>query len=99
MTDVRRVEDIGAPPTILRRMFEAAVRAASPSLCVPPWLPRPPSGRAVVVGGGKAAAAMAAAVESCWTGDLSGLVVTPTLTNVNDFRAVLIEKACRHLGQ
>jgi glycerate 2-kinase len=76
MTDVRGDEDPGAPPAILKRMFEAAVAAASPSLCVPRWLPQPPSGRTVVVGGGKAAAAMAAAVESCWRGELSGLVVT-----------------------
>jgi glycerate 2-kinase len=61
---------------LLQRMFEAAVSAASPALCVPPHLPQPPAGRTIVIGAGKAAAAMAAAVESNWEGELSGIVVT-----------------------
>jgi len=61
---------------LLREMFEAAVAAASPALCVPGHLPRPPRGRAIVVGAGKAAAAMAAAVEEHWSGPIEGLVVT-----------------------
>jgi hydroxypyruvate reductase len=61
---------------LLRDMFDAAVTAAAPALCVPKHLPRPPKGRAVVVGAGKAAAAMAAAVEASWPGPIEGLVVT-----------------------
>jgi glycerate 2-kinase len=61
---------------LLRDMFDAAVAAASPSLCVPKHLPQPPKGRTVVVGAGKAAAAMAAAVEENWSGPIDGLVVT-----------------------
>ncbi len=57
-------------------MFDAAVAAASPALCVPPFLPEPPVGRTIVLGAGKAAAAMARAVEDHWRGPLSGLVVT-----------------------
>jgi hydroxypyruvate reductase len=57
-------------------MFDAAVAAASPALCVPKHLPKPPKGRTIVVGAGKAAAAMAAAVEANWSGPLVGLVVT-----------------------
>jgi hydroxypyruvate reductase len=59
-------------------MFRAAVDAASPSLCIPPHLPGPPTGRTLVVGAGKAAASMAAAVEAHWPADkpLEGLVVT-----------------------
>jgi len=68
------------PAEILRRLFDAAVAAADPALCVPPHLPAPPpesrEGRTVVVGAGKASAAMAKAVEDHWRGDLSGLVVT-----------------------
>lgn len=64
------------PPTLLRRMFDAAVAAAQPSHCVPPHLPVAPKGRLIVLGAGKASAAMAAAVEATWPGDLSGLVVT-----------------------
>ena len=60
----------------LRRMFEAAVAAAQPALCVPPHLPAPPKGRLVVIGAGKASAAMARAVEDHWAGELSGVVVT-----------------------
>ncbi|MDH6257571.1 glycerate kinase [Bradyrhizobium sp. BR13661] len=64
------------PRRVLHDMFEAAVAAASPSLCLPRFLPKPPKGRTVVVGAGKAAAAMASTVEKHWQGPLEGLVVT-----------------------
>lgn len=60
----------------LRSLFDAAVAAAQPGLCVPPFLPDVPRGRTLVIGAGKASAAMAAAVEETWPGELSGLVVT-----------------------
>ncbi len=61
---------------LLRGMFEAAIAAAQPALCVPRHLPARPQGRLVVIGAGKASAAMARAVEDHWPGPLSGLVVT-----------------------
>lgn len=61
---------------LLRRMFEAAIAAAQPALCVPRHLPATPKGRLVVIGAGKASASMARAVEDHWPGPLSGLVVT-----------------------
>jgi hydroxypyruvate reductase len=61
---------------LLRSLFDAAVAAADPRLCVPGKLPVPPKGRTVVVGAGKASAAMAEAVEANWRGPLSGLVIT-----------------------
>ena len=64
------------PKDLLRRMFDAAVQAAQPALCVPAHLPALSSGRLVVIGAGKASAAMARAVEDHWRGPLSGLVVT-----------------------
>lgn len=65
--------------TLLRSLFDAAVAAAQPALCLPPHLPSPPRGRTLVIGAGKAAAAMAQAVEAHWpaTAPLSGLVITP----------------------
>jgi len=57
-------------------MFDAAVAAAQPALCVPRFLPQPPKGRVVVIGAGKASAAMAQAVEEHWKGPITGLVVT-----------------------
>ncbi|MCW6510842.1 glycerate kinase type-2 family protein [Lichenifustis flavocetrariae] len=60
----------------LTRLFQAAIDAARPALCVPPHLPAPPKGRTIVIGAGKAAASMAAAVEAHWPGPLKGLVVT-----------------------
>ncbi len=57
-------------------MFDAAIAAAQPALCVPRHLPLAPKGRLVVIGAGKASAAMARAVEDHWQGPLSGLVVT-----------------------
>jgi len=65
-----------APRELLRRMFDAAIAAAQPSLCLPPYLPAPPRGRLIVIGAGKASAAMARVVEEHWRGELSGLVVT-----------------------
>ena len=61
---------------ILIKMFQAAIAAAQPELCVPKYLPPVPEGRLVVIGAGKASAAMARAVEDNWQGNLSGLVVT-----------------------
>jgi glycerate 2-kinase len=65
-----------APRQLLRAMFDAAIAAAQPALCVPRHLPARPEGRLVVIGAGKASAAMARAVEDHWHGPLSGLVVT-----------------------
>ena len=63
--------------SLMNKMFEAAVEAAMPRTCVPPYLPTPPAGgKLVVVGAGKASAAMAKAVEENWDGPLEGLVVT-----------------------
>ena len=64
------------PRHLLRAMFDAAIAAAQPDVCIPAHLPEPPKGRLVVVGAGKASAAMARAVEKNWDGPLSGIVVT-----------------------
>ena len=62
----------------LRTMFDAAIAAASPRVCLTPYLAElePPKGHTLVIGAGKAAAAMAKAVEDSWPGALAGLVVT-----------------------
>ena len=65
-----------APRELLRSMFDAAIRAAQPALCLPPHLPTAPAGRTIVIGAGKASAAMAKALEDHWPGPLTGLVVT-----------------------
>jgi hydroxypyruvate reductase len=61
---------------LLRQMFDAAVAAAQPALCLPAHLPAPPKGRTIVIGAGKASAAMAQALEAHWPEPLEGLVVT-----------------------
>jgi hydroxypyruvate reductase len=62
---------------LLEALFRAAVKAADPLTGIVKHLPAPPpSGRTVVVGAGKGAAQMAAALESVWTGPLTGVVVT-----------------------
>ena len=78
---------------LLRAMFDAAINAAQPSLCVPRHLPQPPSGRVVVIGAGKASAAMARAVEDHWRGELSGVVVTRYGYTVPCQRIEIIEAA------
>lgn len=64
------------PRAFLTGLFEAAIAAADPALCIPANLPDPPKGRTVVVGAGKGAAQLARAFEQAWTGPLSGVVVT-----------------------
>jgi len=64
------------PREVLRRLFDAAVAAADPAVCVPPHLPPDDGGRLIVIGAGKASAAMARAVDDHWPGPLAGLVVT-----------------------
>ncbi len=68
------------PADLLRRLFDAAIAAAQPALCLPAHLPEPPKGRTIVIGAGKASAAMARALEDSWTArdasPLEGLVVT-----------------------
>jgi glycerate 2-kinase len=78
---------------LLRQMFDAAIAAAQPALCLPPQLPPPPGGRLVVIGAGKASAAMARAVENHWPGPLSGLVVTRYGYGVPCERIQIVEAA------
>ncbi|WP_374546838.1 glycerate kinase [Rhodoblastus sp.] len=79
--------------TLLRRMFDAAIAAAQPALCVPPHLPAPPRGRTIVIGAGKASAAMARALEDHWPGPLEGLVVTRFGYRVPCERIEIVEAA------
>ena len=65
-----------SPEELLRAMFAAAIAAAQPEVCLPPFLPEPHAGRLIVIGAGKASAAMAEVVENHWPGPLEGLVVT-----------------------
>ena len=61
---------------LLEAMFRAAVKAADPLTGISRHLPaKPQDGRTVVVGAGKGAAQMAAALETIWPGELSGVVV------------------------
>ncbi len=61
---------------LMRAMFDAAVKTAMPSNCIPANMPAPPTGRTIVVGAGKASAAMAQVFEKNWNAPLEGLVVT-----------------------
>ncbi len=60
----------------LLEMFNVAVQSVSAEATVPQHLPPAVSGKTIVIGAGKAAASMAQAVESHWSGSLSGRVVT-----------------------
>ncbi len=85
--------EISDPRAFLRSLFDAALDAARPELCVPPHLPAPPKGRTIVVGAGKAAASMAEVVEAHWPEDkpLSGLVVTRYAHGGNCKRIEVVE--------
>lgn len=82
-----------APRALLRSMFNAAVAAAQPDRCVPPFLPPRPKGRLIVLGAGKASAAMARAVERHWDGPIEGLVVTRYGYAVPTKRIEIVEAA------
>jgi hydroxypyruvate reductase len=81
------------PPDLLKAMFQAAVDAALPALCVPAHLPARPKGRTVIVGAGKASGAMAKALEDAWDGPLEGLVVTRYGYRVPTERLDVVEAA------
>lgn len=82
-----------APKGFLRRLFEAAIAAADPSVSLARHLPKPPRGRTIVVGAGKAAASMARAVEAAWAGELAGVVVTRYGHGVPTSRIEVLEAA------
>jgi glycerate 2-kinase len=81
------------PPDLLKAMFQAAVEAALPALCVPSHLPPRPKGRTVIIGAGKASGAMAKALEDAWDGPLEGLVVTRYGYRVPTTRLEVVEAA------
>ncbi len=81
------------PREILRHLFDAAIAAADPALCVPPHVPPDDGGRLIVIGAGKASAAMARAVEEHWSGPLDGLVVTRYGHGVPCQRVEIVEAA------
>jgi glycerate 2-kinase len=81
------------PVDLLKAMFQAAVEAALPSICVPAHLPPRPKGRTVIIGAGKASGAMAKALEDNWDGPLDGLVVTRYGYRVPTERLEVVEAA------
>src|SRR6185369_1223524 len=81
------------PREMLRTLFDAAIAAADPARCVPPYLPPDDGGRLIVIGAGKASAAMAQAVERLWSGPLDGLVVTRYGHGVPCERIEIVEAA------
>ncbi|MGI8725828.1 MAG: glycerate kinase type-2 family protein [Methyloceanibacter sp.] len=81
------------PAELLKSMFDAAVKAALPSICVPAHLPPRPKGRTVIIGAGKASGAMAKALEDAWDGPLEGLVVTRYGYRVPTERLEVVEAA------
>lgn len=76
ITKQTRLDDLGAIRNFLIDLFQTAIDAADPHLCLPPFIPKPPKGRTVVIGAGKASAKMAQTLEQHWNGDLSGIIIT-----------------------
>jgi len=73
------------PRNILRKLMDAALRAADPAVQIPHNMPVLPRGKTIVIGAGKASAHMARCFEDCWIkangrddieNRLGGLVVT-----------------------
>ena len=68
--------DAASDRALLIRLFDEAVKAADPEVCLTGYIPAPPKGRLVVIGAGKGAAQLARAFEKHYDGDLTGVVVT-----------------------
>ena len=79
--------------SLLTRMFDAAIAAAQPMLCLPAHLPYRPKGRTVVIGAGKASAEMARTLEAHWKGPIEGLVITRYGYGVPCKRIEIVEAA------
>lgn len=67
---------VSAEQALLEEAFEAASRAAAPSVCLPQAMRGLPRRPALVLGTGKAAASMAAAFQANWGAPVRGMVVT-----------------------
>ena len=75
-----------SPKETLKALYEAAVRAAHPASCLPPYLPAPhPEGRLILLAGGKAAGSMTKVAEEIYINQygldasrLTGLAITRT---------------------
>lgn len=88
---------------LLRSLFDTAIAAAQPELCVPPHLPTRAelgSGRLIVIGAGKASAAMARALEDHYKNNdpellqrIEGLVITRYGYGVNCSHIEIVEAA------
>lgn len=83
MTKLQQPISAEQAESFLRALFEQALRAVRPELCLPPIVSEfqrslyTPPRRTIVIGAGKAAAAMAATLEQEWqAGPLEGLVIT-----------------------
>lgn len=69
-------DSVPAEVVLLRQAFDAALKAAAPSVCLPPALKSYARRPALVLGTGKAAASMAAAFCAHWDAPARGMVVT-----------------------
>mgnify|MGYP006265791055 FL=1 len=75
-----------SPKETLKALYEAAVLAAHPASCLPPYLPAPhPEGRLILLAGGKAAGSMTKVAEEIYINQygldasrLTGLAITRT---------------------
>ena len=79
------------PREFLLTSFNAAIKAAQPSLYLPQFLPASPKGNIVVIGAGKASAAMAACAEKHYNSKVSGMVITRYGYNVHCHNIEIVE--------
>ena len=79
------------PVVLLRQIFDEAIAAVQPSICLPKHIPNPPLGRTIVLGAGKASAAMAKTLEEKWPWPLEGLVITRYGHKIENKRINIVE--------
>ena len=82
------------PPNIfLPHLFNVAIKAVSPEICLEKHIPIPPNGKTFLIGAGKASAAMAKTFENFWSEPLEGIIVVPYGHKVECNQVEIIEAA------
>ncbi len=78
---------------LLQQSIYAVLKVSMPDPCLKNHIPKPPTGKLIIIGAGKASAEMARVFEENYKGELSGVVVTRYGHAVKTKRIKILEAA------